>query len=162
MLNHPVLFGQIPLREALLKMASLAYTKSFAHSPQEQRKSAYSVIRRSAITECLADELGHPLFQLVVARAVGAHEAGDDERHGGLWGKYVCWKGEVMFSVAISIQMKLGEKDESGPVVSWVFVTKAALRLRLGTSHAWRGCAPLNDVDGTQGPRWGWGPSLCI
>ena len=88
-----MLLRQILLCEALKCTAPSAYTQ--AVSPSHHTISAYGIIR-SAITELLADELVHPVLLLIVGTA-GAHEARDDEGHGGFEGGYVCCR--IGFSI---------------------------------------------------------------
>ena len=45
----------------------------------------YGIVRSALVCKLLADELVHPLILLVIVLVIGgAHEAWDDEGHGGL------------------------------------------------------------------------------
>ena len=89
---------------------SLSLSLSSLSSQGSDKRVTYGVVG-SAVCKFLADELVHPGFLLViivvvVVVVVGAHEAWDDEGHGGLRWLRVQLRG--VFSVLILISKKLG------------------------------------------------------
>ena len=87
------------------------------------KRVAYGVVGSAVVGKFLADELVHPGFLLVIIVVVGAHEAWDDEGHGGLRWLRVQLRG--VFSVLILISKKAG--DVNGWLVNIWF--QAAMRL---------------------------------
>ena len=79
MLNNPMLLGQILLCEALNLRQLTRATTSHISSMKTNRSI------RIAIGKLLPNELVHPVFlRVIVVGAARAHQAGYDERHGGV------------------------------------------------------------------------------